>query len=120
MTTLTLPEVDEKIDAHRKAVAFLKGTIIGFATEKGMKYKSKREPNGVFATGVKYGKDKSWIRNWITILHILYNRIRHLRPHTGSIEGDDIFLQKYSYPRDIKEKILEISGIEYENLEVPR
>jgi len=119
MTTLTLPQVDEKIDAHRKSVAFLKGAIVGFATAKGMKYASKREPNGEFAIGLEYGKDILWASNRITVLHILYNRIRHLRPHTGSISGDNTFLQTFS-SREIRKRILKISGMEYEDLEVPR
>lgn len=102
MTTHTLTH--EEI-AVRKLMAYLKGRIVGHAVRKGMKWSSKREMTPEFEMGYNEGvakpkHDTPWMdvlyREEITAIHVIHNRLRHDRPHTGSEEQDDAWLGKTS------------------------
>ncbi len=86
--TETITEFTQAQIAHRKACAFLKGILCGYADKEGYKYNATTHLTPDFAAGFKCGSD-GWIgeRN-ITATHILHNRLRNRPPHTGSQETD--------------------------------
>lgn len=74
--------------AHRKACAYLKGLICGYADKAGHKYHTTKERTPEFDKGFKAASD-GWLgADAITEAHILHNRLRHNRPHI-SREYDD-------------------------------
>ena len=81
----------------RKAMDFLKGCGVGYAIEKGVKYNSTKEPREDFLKGVKYSHYAS--KGWVTICHIIHNRLRHDRPHTSSYESDQKYLTDFREDR---------------------
>jgi len=87
MTTTTAIEIDDHRLAHRKACAYLKGCIIGYAHAKGMKW------NGDICrtTEFKMGYESKFHGDTITFLHIIYNRLRHDKPHLSRDEGQRLF-----------------------------
>ena len=128
MTTQVKKEIyvlTEEEKNQRKAMAFLKGCIVGFTIENGGKYESTKEPSEDFQKGLDNAKPQkrmngSWeytrkvSKEWVTVCHILHNRMRHNRPHTKSIESDQETLDLYGNRLAVKEftEILEIYGIE--------
>jgi len=116
MTTLTTNIIDETSISHRKAVAFLKGIIVARCINYGMKHSSSSEPSAEFLAGQEFYHEQ-WLApvDRITAIHILYNRIRHKRPHTESRERDDSLLV---VPRSWYQKIQEVSGATFDELEV--
>ena len=98
----------------RKAMNFLKGCGVGYAFNKGAKYKSTKEYQEDFAQGLRNANTKETkitvngreltrrriaTRQWATVCHIVHNRLRHNRPHTGSYESDQKFLTDFSEER---------------------
>ena len=68
--------------AHRKACAFLKGTLCGYAERKGHKYTSTKEWPEDFKAGFETIQKERWVSaESITQTHVLHNRLRHHRPH---------------------------------------
>lgn len=100
--TSTLPS--EQQDLH-DALVFLKGIIVSYSVAKGMKYDSKHAPTPLFEEGMTLGADIAdrWNgKEIITALHVLYNRLRHNRPHTGSVETDEKALSEVpSWPAKV-------------------
>lgn len=98
--TLTQEEV-QKRESHRKACAYLKGRVVGYAVRCGMKWDGDPERTAEFKEGFnEYGGD-------LTTLHIIYNRLRHNRPHLGSWEADQEYLDERWYASKILAKLAE-------------
>ena len=92
----------------RNAVSFLKGCGVGYVIKKGGKYKSTKEYSEHFKKGLDFGNPKEvtvinrWNQShtytpyrhseWMTVCHIIHNRLRHNRPHMSSWESDQQFL----------------------------
>ena len=79
---------------RRDAIAYLKGFIVGYSVANGMKWSSKKTPSPIFEKGQAKGKSLFYDRYLCNGIHILYNRIRHHRTHTGSVETDTEMLNK--------------------------
>jgi hypothetical protein len=84
-------------ETHRKACAYLKGYLVGYAKRKGMKWEGDAERTPEFAKGFEESKRVG--ADTITFAHIIYNWIRHDRPHLGSEERDEQFVKKYRRER---------------------
>ena len=116
--------------AHRKACDYLKGLIMGSKGEI-----SNRKDSEAFQAGVKrkvkvceaykdyhgsflhYNEDGTG--EWhlmVTAFHILHNRLRHNRPHTGSVERDSAILNSAS--RKLKKIIDDVDDATGYDLEV--
>jgi len=81
MTTATVEFTPAQV-AHRKACAFLKGILCGYADKKGRKYHSDREMMTTdFVAGFKKGQENWTDADDITATHILHNRLRNRPPH---------------------------------------
>ena len=99
-TTATVQDtqVDETRIAHQKACSYLKGFVVGYAVRQGMKWKGDAEKQyPEFHDG--YKASQSFISaETVTFTHIIYNRLRHERPHIKG--GDSDFVQKFrrGYP----------------------
>ncbi len=89
MATNTTEEYDI---AHRQVVAYLKGQIVGYAVNSGMKWVSTKEQTPEFIKGFQ-GNPSG--KCWVTVLHIIHNRLRHDRPHMGSVSAENELLSKY-------------------------
>jgi hypothetical protein len=85
-------------ESHRKACAYLKGFLIG-RLPKRQHPAQARTPE--FEQGLKdsrgetidyYDGVKTIHLSEVTFAHIIHNRIRHRRPHLGSVEKDAAFL----------------------------
>jgi len=82
-------------------INYLKGEIVAYARANGMKHESKREPDGEFKAGLEAFEEKRWVsEDWVTLRHILHNRIRHNRPHTGTRESDQVFLDYHGLAKE--------------------
>ena len=93
MATITTEEYDV---AHRQAVAYLKGQVVGYAAYNGMKWASSKEPTTEFTKGFQEAQTYNW-KGWVTTRHIIHNRLRHDRPHMVSVEAEDEFLTEFLY-----------------------
>lgn len=112
--------LSEKEKNERKAMAFLKGCVVGYYIMKGGKYSSTKEYGEEFAKGLKYvhpteitsvGGYKYTRRtnaNWITSCHIVHNKLRHNKPHTND---DDGFLSSH-YEHEFK-SVLESYNVDW-------
>ena len=102
-TTYVLTEQDI---AHRKACAYLKGLIVGAASNRGMKWNGDPERTPEFKDGYEKAQE-GYVP--LTAVHIIYNRIRHDRPHLVSVEVDSVALKETSsyYMMPIIEKLAE-------------
>jgi hypothetical protein len=121
---LTEQEVNE-----RDAMMYLKGCVVGYAIRQGEKYSSKKKPNDLFQDGLDEAKPKEivskhgWKRTrytnsvWVTVRHIVHNRMRHDRSHTGSFESDQEFLKKNWHEVKILLRELEPFKVTIPNLE---
>ena len=69
--------------AHRKACAYLKGILCGYADARGHKYHTTKELTADFAAGFKEGQGTWADKDAITGTHILHNRLRNRPPHAG-------------------------------------
>jgi len=78
----------EKEIAYRRACTYLKGLIVGYGMRWGMKWESKREPSEDFQAGMNQ------LTSFINTAHIIYNRLRHNRPHLNSINSDTEYLNR--------------------------
>lgn len=99
----------------RNAIAFLKGCIVQFSINNGAKYTSTKNPSEDFTKGLEktkpiektysgtLGREYTYTirpkRQWITICHIIHNRLRHDRPHTTSWNEDQEFLTVFTNDR---------------------
>lgn len=99
-------------ESHKNAIAFLKGIIIAYAKECGMKHSSTKPETEFFEKGRTLVEKKSYLDSyWITIVHIIYNRLRHRRPHKSSFEADQEYLNQNSYlAHSVIESLSEILG----------
>lgn len=88
--TLTVESIESQLESLRKACAYLKGYIVGYAVKQGMKWSGDPERTEEFKQG---WDDSSWVNP--TFAHIIYNRIRHDRSHLGSREADQACLDDY-------------------------
>jgi len=86
MTTATqITELTQAQIAFRKACAFLKGILCGYADSRGHKYHSKRteeEWSPSFKAGFKTGQGSWTSRGCITGTHKVHNRLRRRPSHT--------------------------------------
>ena len=88
MTTAT---IEETVDAtHRDVVAALKATLKSYAESQASNKRAHKEDQ-------REGRYVSYddLSIDITVLHIVHNRLRHKRPHTSSVERDDVFIHYY-------------------------
>jgi hypothetical protein len=96
--------------AQRDAIKFLKGCLVGYIIESGRKYESTKEPTKYFQEGLDFAKPEEKVicgeiykfkkrRQWATVCHILHNRLRHKKPHTGSWESDQKHLTDFKEER---------------------
>jgi len=98
----------------RKAIDFFKGCVVGYTVSDISKHNSTKEPREDFLKGIKFaqtkevtydwnGRDFKYTRyttkGWVTICHILHNRLRHSRPHTSSYESDQKYLTDFNEDR---------------------
>jgi hypothetical protein len=93
MTTTT--ETKEENQIHRKACAYLKGYIVGYSKRHGMKWNGDEDGG---TPEFKQGWDDS-LRcdsETITLTHIIYNRIRHDRPHCG-VDKDAEYIREHRW-----------------------
>jgi hypothetical protein len=90
----TVVELTEEQIAFRKACAYLKGYVVGLSVRKGMKWKSTKESSESFQEGFDSAQKPIWVSDeYVTLIHILYNRFRHDRPHRQTVELDDEYIQ---------------------------
>jgi hypothetical protein len=82
MTTTAIEHTEAEI-AHRKACAYLKGYIVGSSIAHGMKWDGDPERTPEFKAGFENtsGRGSDEV---LTLAHILYNRLRHNKPHRTS------------------------------------
>lgn len=87
-----------EFEGHRDAINYLKGIIVAYATECGMRHSSNKTITEDYENGKAFMKDKlSGLycpSDWITTAHIIYNRLRHERPHKGSFDTDQEHLDQ--------------------------
>jgi hypothetical protein len=97
---LTVEEQNE-----RKTINYYKGYIIGLSVERGMRWSSERKANSKeFEQGFEDGKNSrlGYSKDYVTLVHIVYNGYRHQRPHLQSAEADDKHLKRFShYSKDL-------------------
>ena len=100
-------EITKEEIAHRNAIAYLKGQIVGYATREGMKYETRKTFSPEFQKGLesvpRYAGEE-----WVTERHMAHNMLRHDRPHTS----DDYY--SFAVTKDIKE----LTGFSPSELEV--
>ena len=103
---------DTKDVVFHQLVAYLKGEIVGFAVVSGKKYESNKERTTEFDSGFNVGSNVFCDSTWITVRHILHNRLRHKRAHTGSCKSDQAYIDKSlsSYPNQVKRLLDDIEG----------
>jgi len=90
-TTTDIYTITPEDRAFREAIVFIKGILVGYAIGKGVKYSSKRTPSETFQNGMEEGAKISlsvYGQETITKIHVIYNRLRKTRAHTGSAEQD--------------------------------
>lgn len=98
MTTTATEEyvpTQDDID-HKQACAALKARLKTLAENQAYRKEGYRESQ---KRGDSAGASSAYPDRWrsdITILHIVHNRLRHEKPHTGSVEKDAEFLNKTS------------------------
>ena len=80
-------------ETHRKVCAYLKGYLVGYSKRKGMNWKGDKTRTEEFALGFEASKRMS--PDYITFAHIIYNWIRHDRPHLGTEERDQVFVDEF-------------------------
>lgn len=81
MTTTTIEYTEAEI-AHRKACAYLKGYIVAASQNRGMKWEGDPERTPEFKQGYEDGQYVP--APGLTLAHIIYNRLRHQKPHRTS------------------------------------
>ena len=93
--------------AHRKACAYLKGIIVGYASSHGMKWNGDPDRTPEFKDGYEKGIKESYFP--ISAIHVIYNRIRHNRPHRKTVGDDTACLKSTSnyYLKPVFEKLEE-------------
>lgn len=95
---LTCQEISD-----RDFLVYLKGRIVGYAVKKGMKWASKNEMSEAFKIGYDESVNKlKYFDRWtgredITAIHVMHNRLRHTKPHTDSVETDNVHLARMSF-----------------------
>jgi len=101
-----------EFEDHKNAILFLKGVLVGYATKKGMKHSSIRPESEYYQKGREFAEKNPYsYSDWATSAHIIYNRLRHERPHKGSFDLDQQHLNENSYDvRFLIESLTEILG----------
>lgn len=96
MTTTTETKEEENRQIHRKVCAYMKGYIVGYSKRRGMKWEGNEEGG---TPEFKQGWDDSQRcdSETVTLAHIIYNRIRHDRPHCGSCEKDSEYIREHRW-----------------------
>lgn len=100
--TTTITHEEEVDIAHRRACAYLEGFVVGHAVSNGMKWDGDPSRTKEFEEGYNNGCN-SFSRD-ATYAHILYNRIRHNRPHRTSGKLNHQFLEDSEDPRRFDEE----------------
>jgi len=78
-------------------VAYLKGEIVGYGVSEGFKYGTEKPFSPQFQLGYDNAFSSFVHEAWVTIRHIFHNRLRQTdRCHTGSLESDNEYLNRYS------------------------
>jgi hypothetical protein len=80
-------------ESHRNACAFLKGYIVGYSKRHGMKWDGDESRTEAFADG--FGRSRNVGPKTLTFAHVVYNRLRHDRPHLGSAQRDEEFVEEF-------------------------
>jgi len=102
MTTVAIV-LDARQIACRKACAYLKGLIVGYARRNGMKWDGDPSRTSEFKLGFeteRFGFPR-FDEKVATYVHILYNRLRHDRPHLESVEADNEFIRWHIWERPL-------------------
>ena len=98
MTTTATIELTDRQIAHRKACAALKSVLKELAATQ---VELKRDHKEALREGrwmdTHYGAIES-NKDDITSLHVIHNRIRHKRPHLGTLEKDEDWVSSQSAP----------------------
>jgi hypothetical protein len=91
--TIETTSVDDNRITHRNACAYLKGYIVGYSKRRGMKWNGDVERTPQFKQGWEDSKRRS--SETITFAHIIYNWLRHERPHLGREKRDEAFVAEF-------------------------
>lgn len=96
MTTTTANTSEETSrEIHRQVCAYLKGYIVGYAKRRGMKWEGDQTRTEEFKKG--FEDSERCDDSVVTVAHIIYNRVRHNRPHCKTEKLDDKFLREHSW-----------------------
>jgi len=90
--------MDTEKTNHRCVVAFFKGFIIGSSKcphmIKNSKVDIKKELNKEFSIGFSLGDMGDFVSN-VTLIQIIYNRLRHKKSHTKTFKSDQNILNSF-------------------------
>lgn len=95
-TTISHEEVRNDLNKSH-ACAYLKGYVVGHAVKMGMKWDGDHERTQAFKEGWDDGHNSCQV--CVTYAHILYNRLRHNRPHRNSGKLDFHYLAESEDPQ---------------------
>ena len=97
--------------AHRKACAYLKGLVIGHAVSMDRKWDGDNMKTPEFNKGYIVGLSSH--ESKVTMAHILYNRLRHDRPHLKSRQAELEFMYQNQYTLNNMFQGMESDGAKY-------
>jgi len=89
--TIETPSVPADREVHRSACAYLKGYIVGYSRRHGMKWDGDESRTEPFARGFEDSRHVASAT--VTFAHVIYNKLRHGRPHLSGGRGDDEFAE---------------------------
>ncbi len=99
--TETIEDDKDRI-AFRRACAYFKGFVVGYAASRGMKWDGDPDRTPEFREGWKQSQWASAAD--VTFIHVVYNRLRHERPHLRDAATDEYCVENYGFWRT--EKVL--------------
>ena len=94
--------------SQMNAINFLKGIIVSYSKKNGMKHSSKKQETEYYQKGKLLFESKYYFdAKCITVVHIIYNRLRHEKAHKDSFSSDQSYINMgYYFPSDILKEIL--------------
>ena len=97
MTTTTANTSEETTtrETHRQVCAYLKGYIVGYAKCAGMKWDGDLTRTKEFKQG--FEDSSNCDDSMVTVAHIVYNRVRHNKPHRKTRELDFESIRKHRW-----------------------